>query len=287
MLCSVKGENMTVSIGIKVNDGFVIASDSAITVGNAQSVMNVYNNGSKIFNIHRELPIGVSFWGLAAIQGHSVDFWMKEIRKDFEGLSNKDSLPVIDKSTYELQTIAFQICTFIHGLMAEQIKNTSVELSEIGVLVAGYSSNGRDPESFIFHTNDIELKVPEIAITQTTGIVAHGQPELIHRVVTGVTQQIGNALQQLGVKEDQIPGYVNAIKAQTFTPLISDSMPIQDAVDLSRFLAEATVQFIRFSNGANTVDGPIEIASITRHEGFKWIQRKHYYPIELNGGRNE
>lgn len=278
---------MTVSIGIKVNDGFVIASDSAITISNAQSVVNVYNNGSKIFNIHRSLPIGVAFWGLAAIQGHSVDYWMKEIRTHFEGSSNTDSLSVIDKSSYELQNIAFHICTYIHGLMAEQIKNSSVELGEIGVLVAGYSSNGRDPESYVFHTNGVDLKDPQIAISQTSGIVAHGQPELIHRVVTGVTQQIGNALQKLGVKEDQILGYVNAIRAQTFTPLISDSMPIQDAIDVSRFLADATVQFIRFSNAANTVDGPIEIASITRHEGFKWIQRKHYYPIELNGGHNE
>ena len=28
--------------------------------------------------------------------------------------------------------------------------------------------------------------------------------------------------------------------------------------------------------------GPIEIATITKHEGFKWITRKHYYSPEFN-----
>jgi hypothetical protein len=28
--------------------------------------------------------------------------------------------------------------------------------------------------------------------------------------------------------------------------------------------------------------GPIEIAAITKHEGFKWIERRHFYPPELN-----
>jgi hypothetical protein len=30
------------------------------------------------------------------------------------------------------------------------------------------------------------------------------------------------------------------------------------------------------------VGGPIEIAAITKHEGFRWIQRKHFYPAGLN-----
>ena len=27
---------------------------------------------------------------------------------------------------------------------------------------------------------------------------------------------------------------------------------------------------------------PIEIAAITKHEGFKWIMRKHYFDVRLN-----
>lgn len=34
--------------------------------------------------------------------------------------------------------------------------------------------------------------------------------------------------------------------------------------------------------GANTVGGPIELAAITKHEGFKWVTRKHYFDEQLN-----
>jgi hypothetical protein len=66
------------------------------------------------------------------------------------------------------------------------------------------------------------------------------------------------------------------------TPLIHDAMPIQDAIDLAEFLVELTKKFIRFHPGAPTVGGPIDIAAITKHEGFKWIKRKHYYSKDVN-----
>jgi hypothetical protein len=31
-----------------------------------------------------------------------------------------------------------------------------------------------------------------------------------------------------------------------------------------------------------TVGGPTEIAAITKHEGFKWVQRKHFFPRDVN-----
>ena len=33
---------------------------------------------------------------------------------------------------------------------------------------------------------------------------------------------------------------------------------------------------------AQVIGGSIDIAVITKHEGFKWIQRKHYYDKDLN-----
>ena len=45
-----------------------------------------------------------------------------------------------------------------------------------------------------------------------------------------------------------------------------------------------TINFSRFTPGAATVGGPVEVAVITKHEGFKWVDRKLYYPRELNEG---
>ena len=63
---------------------------------------------------------------------------------------------------------------------------------------------------------------------------------------------------------------------------VQDAMPIQDALDLGEFLVDTTIKLVKFSPGAPTVGGPIELAAITKHEGFKWVRRKHYYSRDLN-----
>src|ERR1700731_4114299 len=68
---------------------------------------------------------------------------------------------------------------------------------------------------------------------------------------------------------------------ELFELLFVEAMPIQDAVDLARFLVEATINFVKFSVARpKTVGGPIGIAAITKHEGFRWFQR----PRELAWG---
>jgi hypothetical protein len=71
-------------------------------------------------------------------------------------------------------------------------------------------------------------------------------------------------------------------------PLVFPPMPIQDTIDLAEWLVQTAIMYSRFSPGAPVVGGPIESAAITKHEGFKWIHRKHYYQREFNQeARNE
>jgi hypothetical protein len=86
----------------------------------------------------------------------------------------------------------------------------------------------------------------------------------------------------LGVPTAQMPAVMQVIDAALNTPLWIPPMPIQDAIDLAEFLVDLTIKWKRFTPGAPTVGGPIEIAAITKHEGFKWIRRKHYYSRDLN-----
>lgn len=65
-------------------------------------------------------------------------------------------------------------------------------------------------------------------------------------------------------------------------PMIVAPMPIQDAIDLAKFLVYMTIQTMKFGPVAPTVGGPIEVAAITKHEHFKWVLRKHYYDPRYN-----
>jgi hypothetical protein len=71
----------------------------------------------------------------------------------------------------------------------------------------------------------------------------------------------------------------SAIRQRALETLAIPTMPIQDAIDLARYLVEVTMGFTKFSiqKQPKTVGGAIEIAAITKHEGFRWIQRKQFY----------
>jgi len=54
---------------------------------------------------------------------------------------------------------------------------------------------------------------------------------------------------------------------------------LQDAIDLSEFLINATSNFQRFSNEVPTVGGEVDIALLTPFHDFQWIKRKQLMEI--------
>jgi hypothetical protein len=115
------------------------------------------------------------------------------------------------------------------------------------------------------------------------GVVWRGEPEAIARLLLGYSANLGTVLEQdLGVPSAQVPPAIEVIKSRLATPLVEPAMPIQDVIDLVEFLVDLTIKYSRFAPGAPTVGGPIEIAAITKHEGFKWVRRKHYFSPEFN-----
>ena len=86
----------------------------------------------------------------------------------------------------------------------------------------------------------------------------------------------------VGVASADLTAAISLIQTEVAEFLVEAPMPIQDAADLAEFLVYSTCMYTRFKRGAATVGGPIEVAAITKHEGFKWIKRKHYFDMSLN-----
>jgi hypothetical protein len=86
----------------------------------------------------------------------------------------------------------------------------------------------------------------------------------------------------LGLQKDIAQKTMLELIKLLYANLYLPAMPIQDAIDLAYFLADTAARFAQFSLRAATVGGPIEVATITKHEGFKWVRRKHYYSAEFN-----
>ena len=59
-------------------------------------------------------------------------------------------------------------------------------------------------------------------------------------------------------------------------------MPKQELALLAQELINLTSVKRKFSSGIESVGGPIDVAIISRIDGFVWVRRKHYFEPSLN-----
>ncbi|NWB41621.1 hypothetical protein HX815_15015 [Pseudomonas sp. E6002] len=74
------------------------------------------------------------------------------------------------------------------------------------------------------------------------------------------------------------------IRNQHVFPLsnIIHSLPLPDMAALAKSLIELESLKERVTKPSESVSGPIDVAVISKHDGFVWIDRKHYFRPELN-----
>lgn len=276
---------MTIAISVKVNDGIVLASDSATTImgrdpGGSISVLNIYNYANKIFNLKKGLPIGAITWGIGSIGYSSISTLVKDFRKL---ISSNDDLR-IDNNNYTIEDMANKFKKFIFDEKYLTAFKDLPQKPSMGFMIVGYSSRELLAEEWRIDIDKGECKGPaKVRERDEIGITWNGEIEAINRLIFGYSTNLINILiKDFPLPEEDAKGIVELCRKKLSVPFVIAPMPIQDAIDLTIFLVETTINFSRFAPGAPTVGGPIEVAAITKHEGFKWIQRKHYYDTSLN-----
>ena len=285
---------MTIAISIKTNDGIVLASDSASTViGLTQDqklgVVNVYNNANKVFNLRKGLPIGAITWGAGSIGQASISTVMKDLRQAFSGKDEdrKDwALTTEPSPDYTVENVAKRLKEFVFDdLYSKAFPEGSPVRPDLGFIVAGYSARDASmAEEFQIEVRSGQCSGPTLLRKkEEIGLTAGGETEAMNRLLTGISSGLPQILQNLfKVPPAQIGPVLLQMQTQLNVPLVIPAMPLQDAIDLGEFLVDLTIKFSRFKPGPPTVGGPIEIAAISKHEGFRWIKRKHYFDKRLN-----
>jgi hypothetical protein len=277
---------VTIAVSLKVNDGLVLAADSAQTlVSEDGTVAAVYNNANKIVNLRKGLPIGIVFWGAGSIGQASLATVAKDLRHRFNGDDPDHRDWHLDPATYTLREVAEQTRKYIYEERYDAAFGDWTTKPDLGFIVAGYSAGASIGEMFQVVISDgiaSELE-PVYESDDTVGLVWNGQPEAITRLLRGFGTSLPQVLvENLGVAEPDALDATSVIGDALNWSLVHASMPIQDAIDLAEFLVSVTINFYRFGGGAPTVGGPIESAAITKYEGFKWVKRKHYFSDTLN-----
>lgn len=282
---------VSIAVLIGVHDGLVLSADSASTLtvsvapGTVTGVANVYDNANKIFNLYKGRPIGCITFGAGSIGNSSIGTLIKDIRLR---LTRREL--GFDPDNYTMQGVAAAVAKALAEECGRQPVASRANLN-IGLLFGGFSTNQPLGESYSVDINAGVAGEPrELRPREHAGISWGGASEVLQRIVLGFSPQLYGALAEVSGGQGQPPVSAQAIRdqlnpllvARLQAPIVFAPMPIQDAIELGRFLVHAACMFSRFLPGPQIVGGPIEIAAITKHEGFKWISRKHYYDRSLN-----
>lgn len=279
-----RGEPMTVIVTVKINDGIVLACDSATTFSNDAGVpIKIYNSANKAFNLVKGLPIGGLTCGAGGIGSASISTITKDLRRRLSGEDEAHQdwkLP----SDYTMQHVADRVRQFLfEELFVKEYGDEPPEGFSLSYKVCGYSAGAPLPELWDVRIVNGACGAPGLLRDQADcGTNWDGELDALSRLLLGVRTKFRDVLIEEGISEEDATAAVQKLHSRLGAPVVLAAMPVQDAIELAKFMVQTTIGFMRFNLGAETVGGPIEIAAITKHEGFKWISRKLFYDKDLN-----
>jgi ferredoxin len=127
----------------------------------------------------------------------------------------------------------------------------------------------------------------DVIETFMNGISREHEDFLLNGVMPRILESLDKDLSQ-EVLEEAKRTFGRALKTFSWENF---SRPVVDSTSFLHFdelatMAETLVNLTSFkrrvSPFAETVGGPVDVAVITKGDGFVWIKRKHYFPSEIN-----
>jgi hypothetical protein len=266
---------VTIIVSVKINDGVVMAADSAGTMGSGQ----VYLHANKITNLCKGLPVGAMSTGSGGIGNESIETLLKDLRWRFDGRDTAYPEWRLDPANYTMGEVATRLRAFLF----EEKAAPCPEPTNLQLRICGYSAGRPLAEVWEVSMTGQDCPPPRRIMEETSfGIMWDGQYEALNRLVLGLGFDIGDALVKHGVQPQEANRLQQELVRDLYATLSVPAMPIQDAIDLARFLVETTIGFVRFAVFLpKSVGGAVEVAAITKHEGFRWVQRKSFYLTEI------
>jgi hypothetical protein len=109
------------------------------------------------------------------------------------------------------------------------------------------------------------------------------------KALKDMPEQVLNKLNVLNVKkyiQEYKSNFGNIISQKYVSPLMGavSQLSKEDLAEMAESLVYLTYLKRRFTMAEESVGGPVDIAVITKGDGFVWIKRKHYFDPQLNPG---
>lgn len=262
---------MSLGIAFKGAEGIVLAADSRVTLfaqtpDQKMQLPASFDNATKLLCVNGQKYIGAVTYGIGAI-GQRAPRTAHSFIPEFEQeLPKEERLSVEDFAT--------RLGRFYLKQWEEADMPKGLPGHDMVFLVGGYDEGA--PYGRVF-----DLQVPsrptpkEWNAGSEFGITWGGQAEFVHRLLNGFDDQLLAVVQEfLKLPPEQIGSLRDQLRMRLSARIPYQFLPLQDCVDVAIFLIRTTVNIHAWSVGIRGVGGAIDVATITRTEGFKAIQEK-------------
>lgn len=267
---------MSLAIVFKGAEGIVLAADSRVTLtvetqqpnGKAMLLPSTFDNATKLFPVATQKFVGVVTYGAGAF-GSPQQRTAHSYLPEFEEELNKN-----EEGRLSVKTFSDQLSNFYMNQWSSSMPE-DYDGSPLVFLVGGYDEGA--PYGSLFQI-DIPTK-PEPRQWHegggAFGPVWGGQMELTSRLIHGFDPEVPKLVQQiLDLSDEGMEGFDDKLKEKTRIQIPYQFLPLQDCVDFSISLIQITRTLQSFYIGIRGVGGAIDVATITRTDGFTPIQQK-------------
>ncbi len=260
-------------------------------VSNKDKYQEVFENLpiSGFENKIQDIAVNIFTHNIRSIEASGIDFFDEYKPKYSSGIviagfGEKDTFPSI--VTYEIEGMLFNHLKYVH--LEKKSKTVGVK-KHSGGIVAFAQTDMVDQFLWGIDSN-LENYLENLSMNLFSEVcyktikndrkITGDDKKRIHRKFT---QKLKSIKKQYGAKslDSQFSrSYWPTLRVLSILPKDELAMMAETLVNLTSFKR-------RVSTVRETVGGPIDVAVISRGDGFVWLKRKRYFPAELNPSYTE
>ena len=259
---------MSLGIVIKSPEGIVMGAESRVTMTaqmpTGERFAVTFDNATKVLSFTTQKHVGAVTYGQAVIGRRTASSFLPEL----EASLPQDRMLVEDFAKRMSQFFLQQWNDF-HGK-----QEAPYEGPPMIFLVGGFDEGAAYGRVFEFHVPSAPDLVEHFAGDADFGLKWGGQTDIVSRLVSGFDMQIGNIIEEVFSPTPEQWQEIQQKLNQLQLPLPIDILALQDCVDLANFLIRTTISAQNLTVTLRGVGGPIDLATITRQDGLRFVQRK-------------
>ncbi len=274
---------MSLGVAFKGPEGIVLAADSRVTLnGQAQTPQGqmmllpaTFDNATKLLKVKGQEFVGAVTYGAGAI-GRSGAQGLQEVRTAHSYIPEFET-SLAGSARLTVEQFAQRLSDFFMQRWREAVMPIPAPPGQDMVfLVAGYDDGeayGKVFEVFVPSKPNPRETVPAGQFGATWG----GQHQIVSRMMNGfdvMAPKVVRDFLQAPAPVGQPDPLEMELKTKLVTKIPWQFLPLQDCVDLSIFLISATITLQKWTVDIRGVGGAIDVATVTRTEGFKYVQQK-------------